>query len=296
MTPLTTEIEELTAEIDRLVTEKPHAASLLQAFGPLFLEQQRWLKDNRETTKTFPVDPLKYQGGITLMQQWRLLLPDDPWQDAGTAVASAIGRGFPQFAEDMQRLVQRIKEEKIDGCTLCDGAEDIDQLTDAALQLDLEPVVLRLFQRYLTRMMLAKRAQDMTGHLASLSWKQGYCPICGSFPHLAILREQGQRWLQCSTCSHQWPFSRLACPYCDHEDPQETNYLFVEGDTENTAFTCGKCRKYLLTSNQTGNLRQSHAELIALGLSHLDLILQEKGFLPMAECEWNTFASPSGNK
>jgi len=292
MTNITTEVEELAAEIDRLATEKPHAASLLQAFGPLVLNQHRWLRNRQETTRTFPVDPLKYQGGVAMIQQCRLFLPEDPWQEAGTSVASAIGQGFPQFTEDMLRLSHQIMVKKVHCFSLCDAAGDSDQLSGAAQSLGVDPVSLHLFQRYLTRLMLAKRAQDMTTDLASLSWKKGYCPICGSFPHLAILREKGQRWLQCATCSHEWLFSRLACPYCDHEDPQTTNSYFVDEGKENTAFTCGKCQKYLLTSNQSGNLRQTHAELIALCLVHLDLILHEKGFLPMAECEWNTFVFP----
>ncbi|MBV5316742.1 MAG: formate dehydrogenase accessory protein FdhE [Desulfobulbaceae bacterium] len=289
MTSITTDIKELAAEIDRLATENPHASSLFQAFGPLLLGQHRWLQNRQDTISTFPVDPLKFQGGIPLCQQYQLLLADDPWQEAGLSVANAIGQGFPQFSEDMRRLSKEIKDETYDGFPLSDTVDDRDQRTVAAQKLGIEPVSLQLFQRYLTRLLLTKKAQDMAAELASLPWKKGYCPICGSFPHLAIIREKGQRWLQCATCSHQWSFSRLTCPHCDHEDPQETNYLFVEGEKEDTAFICGKCRKYLITSNQSGNLRQSHADLIAFSLAHLDLILQEKGFLPMAECEWNTF-------
>ena len=140
--------------------------------------------------------------------------------------------------------------------------------------------------------MLAKKAWDMEAVLAPLSWKKGYCPVCGSFPHLAIIREKGQKWLQCSCCSHEWQFPRLACPYCEHEDPENTNYLFVEGKKEDTAFTCSKCSKYLVTSDHSGSLGRTNADLIALSLAHLDLILQEKGFEPMAECEWNTFEQP----
>ena len=292
MTDRTNEIEGLTAEIDRLTIAHPHASSLLQAFGPLVLNQHRWLRDRQEKGRIFPVDPLKYQEGISLSQQTRLFLPEDPWQEAGLSVASAIGQGFPQFTGDMLRLSRQIRDEEVDCFALCDATDDSDQIIDEAQTLGIDPVALRLFHRYLTRLMLAKRAQDMPTDFASLSWKKGYCPICGSFPHLAILREKGQRWLQCATCSHEWPFSRLACPYCDHEDPQTTNSYFVDEGKENTAFTCSKCQKYLVTSNQSGNLRQNHAELVALCLAHLDLILQEQGFLPMAECEWNTFAFP----
>jgi FdhE protein len=292
MTSITPEIKELATEIEQLTTAKPHAASLFRAFGPILLAEHRWLRKMQDSTRIFPVDPLKYHGGIALIQQVQLFLPEDPWQDAGLSVAGAIAQGFPHFSKDMRRLSQQISEEGFDCFALGDSSPDDNQLTEQAEKLGIEPVALQLFQRCLSRLMLKKRAQDMTGQLTSLSWTKGYCPVCGSFPHLAIIREQGQRWLQCSCCSHEWIFPRLKCPQCDHEDPQETNYLFVQGNKEDTAFTCSKCRKYLITSNQSGNLRGSQAELIALSLAHLDLILQDKGFQPMAECEWNTFTAP----
>jgi FdhE protein len=155
----------------------------------------------------------------------------------------------------------------------------------------INPASLQFFLRFLSRFMLSKRAQDMAADLARLSWKKGYCPVCGDYPHLAILREKGQKWLQCSTCSHEWQFSRLSCPNCEHEDPENTNYLFVEGKKDDTAFICNKCGKYLITTNHSGNLYQTNADLLALSLVHLDLILQDKGFLPMAVCEWNVFTT-----
>jgi len=288
MTDTHEEIEELAAEIDRMAQEKPYAANLLQAFGPLLLGQQRWLATMEETTGTFPVDPLRYQSGLSLTQQCRLLLPEDPWQEAGLALAEAIGQGFGQLAQDMQRLAQRIKAEPCECFALCEATDD-EGLADKARQLGVEPVALQLFRSQLRRWMLAKKARDMRAGIASLSWQKGYCPICGSLPHLAVIREQGQRWLHCSTCTHQWQFPRLTCPCCDHEDPQETHTLFVVGRQEEFAFTCGKCSRYLLTVNQSGNLCRRSGDLLALGLVHLDYILQEKGLLPMAECAFNTF-------
>jgi FdhE protein len=84
----------------------------------------------------------------------------------------------------------------------------------------------------------------------------------------------------------------LQCPYCEHEDPANTSYLFVDGNKEDTAFTCTQCQKYLVTSSRPAELHQTPADLIAITLAHLDIILQEKGFTPMAECEWNTLGSP----
>ncbi len=288
------DIETLAGEIERMRTEQPHLDSLLKAFGPLILAKKRWLKDVRGYTMVFPVDPVQYLGGIPLSQQCRLFLPEDPWQSAGLAVAEAIGRGFPHSAGDMAGLADKIADGSFDCFSLMDSpaAPDDAQCAARAVGLGMEPQLFQLFLRFLGRFMLSKRAQDMAAELAHLSWKKGCCPVCGSFPHLAIIRDKGQKWLQCPDCSHEWLFPRLACPYCEHEDPEDTNFLFVEGKKEDTAYTCSACRKYLVTSARSGDLRQTPADLIAISLTHLDLILQEQGIRPMAGCEWNTFETP----
>jgi FdhE protein len=192
----------------------------------------------------------------------------------------------------MEVLLLRFTEGKYDCFSLffVDGKEADSQLADKAAELGISPVSLHLFLRVLNRFMLTKKARDMKTELAAHTWNKGYCPACGGFPHLAILGDKGQRQLQCADCGHAWPFARLACPYCEHEDPQNTNILFVEGQPEDSAFTCDKCRRYLLTANRSASLAPPHADLIAMSLIHLDLILQEKGYSPMTECLWNNLS------
>ncbi len=294
MTDIATELTELAGDVRRLTEEKHHAAPLVQAFGTLLVGLRRWLVGHQEKTTRFSIDPLKFQEGISLIQQGQLLQPEDPWPEAGLAVIEAITEGFPLLAQDMRRLGASIGEGRCDCFSLCEPAHpdlplgEKDRIENAR-RLGIDPVSLQFFQRGLARLLLMKKSRDLNTELTPLAWKKGYCPICGSFPHLAILRDQGRRWLQCSTCSHEWSFPRLTCPYCEHEEPEKTNYFFVDGEQNGTAFTCDHCLRYLLTSNQAGNLRRIHADLVALGLVHLDLILQDKGFQPMAECEWNTF-------
>jgi FdhE protein len=166
------------------------------------------------------------------------------------------------------------------------------QLAGRAVELGVSPVSLHFFLRVLNRFMLTKKTRDMKTELAGHDWKKGYCPVCGNFPHLAVIEEQGQRLLQCAECGHAWPFARLACPYCVHEDPQNTNIFFIDGQKDDFAFTCAKCRRYLLTANRSASLGRPHADLIAMSLTHLDIILQEKGYRPMTECDWNSFGAP----
>ena len=63
----------------------------------------------------------------------------------------------------------------------------------------------------------------------------------------------------------------------------------MEDDKENSAYVCEKCRKYLVTVNRPENMRETDPDLTAISLAHLDVILQEKGFSPMALREWNQF-------
>ena len=291
MESINNETETLAEEIKQVLAEQPHVESLLNAFGPILMEKSRWLAEVQNYKKTFPVDAIQYEGGISLIQQCQLFLPEDLWESAGLAVAQGIGQGFSHLAEEIEGLSEQIADERFDCLSLLHSIAESDdeRLTSQAESIGVELALLQLFLRFLTRFMLTKRAQDMAADLAFLAWKKGYCPICGSFPQLAIIRDKGQKWLQCPDCNHEWQFPRLACPYCDHEDPENTNYMFIEGKKEDSAFVCSKCRRYLLTAHRSETLRQTHPDIIAISLAHLDLVLQDKGFKPMVVCEWNTF-------
>lgn len=287
------EIETLEADMKQVLAEKPHVGNLINAFGPLLLEKSRWLSGIQTYKKTFPVDPIQYLEGKPLIQQCRLFLPEDLWKSAGLSIIKAIGQGFPQLAEDMTNLEKQVADGRFDCFSLIQSSSASDDNTVQAKELGVMEVSLELLRRFLTRFMLTKRARDMAPELAPLSWKKGYCPVCGSFPQLAIIRDQGQKWLQCSSCSHEWQFPRLTCPYCDHEDPNNTNIMFVEGKKEDSAFICEKCRRYLVTAGRSDSLRKTNPDIIAISLAHLDIILQAKGLQPVVNCEWNTFEKPS---
>lgn len=292
MTGITAEIDSLAQEIEEIKANNPQAASLLQAFGPMLLARSRWLARVRDKEASFSVDALRFQNGVPLIGQCQLLVAGDPWREAGIMTAQAIGQGFPLFNEEMARLSDLLENGRFDPFVLVDtetsSQDNGDQLME---QLGISRTALDLFQRFLVRLALCAKARDAAPQLAGLTWNKGNCPVCGSLPHLAILREQGQKWLQCPDCSHEWQFPRLTCPACDHEDPQDTNLLFIEGKKHESVFTCNKCRKYLITVELPVALTRTNTDLLALSLVHLDLIMQDKELLPMAECEWNIFRS-----
>ncbi len=66
-------------------------------------------------------------------------------------------------------------------------------------------------------------------------------------------------------------------------------YFFVDSKDKETTFVCEKCRQYFITVNKVSDLAEFDADVSAISLVHLDVLMQEKGFKPMAECEWNVF-------
>jgi len=293
MTKIDDEVRVVDQDIDQIIEQKPHIKTLLDAFRPVILEKTRLLMEMAGSKRSITVDEIRYQGGISLIQQGNLFFPDDPWREMALAVSGAIQAGFPLFAGDIASLTEQIASGGVDAYDYFRSPEDADEkkIKEWAEQIPMAPDALGFFISIMAGIVLTKRAREVAETIAPLSWNKGYCPVCGSFPMLAVTKQNGQKWLQCSQCSHEWTFPRLKCPYCEHENPKETNFVYVDSEKDEKAFTCDKCEKYLITVNRPAELRNIDPSVTAIGLSHLDLLLQDKGFSPMAMCVWNTWSS-----
>ncbi|OIO00936.1 MAG: hypothetical protein AUJ49_08835 [Desulfovibrionaceae bacterium CG1_02_65_16] len=137
------------------------------------------------------------------------------------------------------------------------------------------------------------------------TWRRGYCPVCGGGPDMGILKEghgedseflvskAGQLWLHCGQCGTLWRFPRLRCVACGCEDPKRTDLLIAEGDPRSEierAHLCQDCKSYLLTVNLVDRVDKVNLEMLPMGLLHLDVLAQERGFGPLAPSPWNTLS------
>jgi len=143
----------------------------------------------------------------------------------------------------------------------------------------------------IARVLLERRAGEIVEALGELAWDKGYCPVCGEFPAIALIEvEGGKRFLHCSSCGHAWRFTRVICPYCEDDAQQGMDYFYVENKTQESAFICEKCRKYLITLYRAGHLQARDMDISAISLIHLDMIMQGKGYEPMTACAWNVLS------
>ncbi len=150
-------------------------------------------------------------------------------------------------------------------------------------------------------------ATDQKDHLApwdkNALWKEGYCPICASFPSIsyldrALLDENnqflagggGKKFLHCSLCGTNWHFKRGMCPACKEEGTDVIEIL-KETKTESGERIdfCTKCHCYCPNIDLRISGKRPDFDTMALGMLHLDMIAAEKKLTPLNPSFWNTF-------
>ncbi|MEN6331668.1 MAG: formate dehydrogenase accessory protein FdhE [Smithella sp.] len=287
----TNEISEIENIIERAYEQYPHSSSILKAFAPIIIRQRQLaaLPSSRNLDCSL-IDREKLKAGVPVARQIDLFLPEDSLKDVTLSIAAGIKEGMPQLAESVDLITDLIKKEKINPADYFQapvegGGNPADSWTK---DLKVSPSNASFLMSLVSRVVLERRNKEITAALGEFEWEKGYCPICGTFPSIALIEEQGgKRFLHCSACGHYWRFTRIICPHCENEAAKGMDYFYVESKTQESAFICDKCKKYLVTLYRAGSLFTRDMDVSAISLIHLDMIMQDKGYEPMTSCAWN---------
>ena len=287
------EISKLQEIITRAVEQNPHSSDILKAFEPI-ISQQRQLaaKSSFQMLDCSLIDKEKLKAGVPVSRQINLFLPEDSWKEIALSMASAVKEGMPQLAENIDQISSLIQEGRINTKDYFKVSPDGEnKATDGWADLKISPSNASFLMSLVSRVALEQRAKEITAALGEIDWEKGYCPICGSFPSIALIEEEGgKRFLHCSSCGYDWRFTRVLCPYCENDAKQGMDYFYIEKKTQESAFVCDKCKKYLVTLYRAGSLFTRDMDISAITLIHMDMIMQEKGYEPMASCVWNVLS------
>jgi FdhE protein len=122
-------------------------------------------------------------------------------------------------------------------------------------------------------------AEILRDQISLKAWDKGYCPVCGEKPALAALtKEDGKRILICSSCSTEWKFSRMKCPYCENHDQQQMSYLLIEKDEKYRIELCDGCRQYLKTIDLRKTTHDICYDIENIITCHLDIVALNRGY------------------
>lgn len=281
-------MDQLNQAIEQFINKKPHIKPILDAFAPILHLKYQMMDKNlfpeiqhqQRTTNTL-------NGNLPLLQQLVPCLPHEVFQELARHVMAAIEQGFPLTRKGLNVLADEIMAGRIKPSDLFTQPSDF--VEDQAKNKGVDGPLLNLFMAVLRKLVLNKWRAVIAPQCSISQWEKGSCPVCGSLPILSVSFSKGRPWLYCGTCGHEWQFPWAKCPACDHESPEEAQYFFVEDEKDEKAFVCRNCNRYILSARVYEDAEAVDLDLLSIGLTHLDVIMQEKGMLPMQFCMWNNF-------
>ena len=279
--------------IRRLAKEHPHSAGILKAFVPLW-EARNFLSENPPPPKT-PAGPDALS--FSLGKAWldvrdghaQAYLDEDFLGTAPSKIFAAAINGFPEMKEALRALRDYLKKNREEATRIAELrlTGNVPKLAAWSKKNKQNRHATMLAASHFA-LAAARRLARSVASVTLPPWSMGHCPICGSPPHASVLRgKDGKRFLQCSLCGHDWAFSRTICPMCGQDSPKEIRLFFFEQNQRERAEACNLCKRYLLSVDMREFADDIPLELLLLCMMHLDVAMQENGFVPTTdEAPW----------
>lgn len=196
-----------------------------------------------------------------------------------TSVIDAVTPHVQEGGEGLELLAEAVWAGRLELRPLLVGclARDRKVVEARAAALEVSSTLLEFVLEPLLKTALETFAEGVPRELVE-GWQEGYCPICGSRAGMSELTgEEGKRQLSCSTCSHQWPYQRMKCPYCNNDDPRSLSY-FMAGEGPTRVDVCRKCSRYVKTRDARLGHGSVPLDAEDLATLHLDLAARKQGF------------------
>jgi FdhE protein len=292
---LSNEISRLEKAFERIELDTPFLKSAVDAFREIMISRiilkERLSPDCPDIHIPQP-DYSRFTEGYPWLTEEMITSLMDPWGETVESTIPPLIKAFPGISAEVVRLKEALVGGEIDlkYCigSLVEGREA--GMIEVASQLGFQPVVLKFILGQMLKPFVEKRTESLRPLIKNLPWHKGYCPVCGAFPEISFLQgEEGQRWLKCSLCGYDWEFDRMACPCCGEINKSKA-FIFGNGFEHEWVELCPDCHRYIVGIDLRKQTEVT-ADVAAIGMLHLDIFAQRRGFLPTAETAWKYGAS-----
>jgi FdhE protein len=277
-----TEVEKIKKRAATLIKERPSHKEVLEFFKDVVTDQY----STKSKVKTAPFDineqdfKTKIIEGFPLVEKRALTLDIPSATRLFKKLCKIMGRN-KKASQDIERITQAYKNKEIDLMKLFKqtDSENDDYITALSKKLGVKEDVLLFLARNSVKPIFEAYAKELSTYVDQERWWKGYCPICGSEPFMAELKEDGARFLVCSACGYEWRFNRLKCPFCENENHERLRYFYTEKEGRSYRVdVCEQCKRYIKTidTNETGEIVIPLLE--DAGTLHLDILAQKEGY------------------
>ncbi|WP_321492102.1 formate dehydrogenase accessory protein FdhE [uncultured Desulfobacter sp.] len=283
--------------LDSLAMNKPSLSSLAQAFGPVLVakaEVTACLSENQVNIPDIPESEwVRFSKGVHLFAITGLMDFCREFKQAAHMILPPLAEAFPDIGSDIEAIHRNIEDDSLDAddCVQAFVTNYSGNLSALALQSVTSPDIFRFALAQIAEPFKQLQARAFAPLLKEHPWPHGHCPMCGSFPAVAGLMDDGeQTWLQCSVCAHEWHFRAHTCPRCENNNQRTIESIVDQNsparDTERVD-ACQVCNSYLLTIDLTRQTDSVNMDVAAMGMMGLEDLAQKKGFAPQAQMLWN---------
>lgn len=271
----------LQKRVDEIIRDRPSHKEVLEFIREVITEQCRI----KSTLKVVPVnsDPERAKEmteGLPLLGQKELCPHIASATNLFKRLCRVLSRNQPASPE-AKRLNQALRRKQIDFAKFFEGAGGRDKgyISNLSKELNLSEELLLFLAQNSLKPLLETSTHDLREAVHQERWWRNYCPICGSSPFMARLREDGERLLVCSLCNFEWRFQRLMCPVCGNGDSKRLRYFHAEKEgSGNRVDVCEQCKSYIKTVDTRGSKEEFIPLVEDMGSLYLDLLAQKEGY------------------
>lgn len=270
--------------VDRLKDQRPAYREILAFYGPLFVEQEARtaaMPSIELDAVTPEIADIKEAEGFPLFSMENFPVDPETGGDLFHWICDKAKRLTGPLAEASAVFERAVSEGRLQLPGLFNAllAGDDDRIQEIAEALAVDREILALVAYHSLRPAIVAVARSLCDQKkVPASWRRGICPVCGSFPAISFLEEEGRRTLVCGFCWHEWDYRRVACPFCQTTDSKNLRYFYDENEPESRADLCDACRRYLITVDTRKTERAIYPPLEVLTTLHLDIKAQDLGF------------------
>jgi FdhE protein len=275
-------MEKIKKRAEAMAKERPSHKEVLEFFRDVVTEQQTILSKVKNAPLHINEEDIKEKllHGFPLIEKRALTLDIPSATRLFKRLCKVMSRN-KKASIDTERITKALKNKQID---LLELFKQIDSngneyVTNLSKKLNVKDDVLAFLVRNSLRPIFEAYANELKKYVDQEKWWRGYCPICGSEPFMAEFKQDGARFLVCSSCSYEWRFNRLKCPFCENGDHEKLRYFSTE--KEGKAYrveVCEVCKRYIKTID-TNELGEEVIPIIEdAGTLFLDVLAQKEGY------------------
>ena len=277
------DLDKVIKRINTIEKERPSHKEILQFVKYIIREQFKIkplikvgpVKIDLETSKQ------QMREGFPLIDKKEIKLDMDSATTIFKKICGVLRRKDEKIAVEAKKIGQALRKKEIDLQELFKKVVEGDKgyIDSISGKSGLNKWLLTLLAESSIAPLLEAYADKLKGYVDQETWWRGYCPVCGSAPLIGEFRDEGQRFLACSSCGFLWRFNRLKCPFCSNEDTKKLRHFHIEKEGRACRVeVCEECKKYIKTID-TSMVGADVVPLVEdIATLHLDVLAQKEGY------------------